>query len=384
MAEDKNTGGQSWWSTLPGVVTALAALVTAVAGLLASFNQLMERSEKTSIPVASAQVERPVPTEVPAVSIAGNPDPALSNATETVATKNVIPAVRAVNGQNTLELGRDKLLWRNQATGELSAWLFDSSGIVVGKRPLSLSCDTASGCSSDWTALGTGDFDGDKAVDVLWRDKKSGELSVWLVSKSGTVLENRVLSSKCEMASGCSADWSFVGIGAFNGDQFADVLWHNKKSGELTAWLFSSSGEVSGEQTLSWRCDSPSGCSSDWRTAGVGDFNSDGVSDVLWRNGNTGLLSAWLTTWSGEVTSEQALSWKCDAESGCNSSWSVVDAADFNGDRVTDVLWFNKSAGELSAWLLSPTGQVTGTMELSWKCEASSGCQNDWSVVGGL
>ena len=33
--------------------------------------------------------------------------------------------------------------------------------------------------------------------------------------------------------------------------------------------------------------------SSGWKVAGTGDFNGDGVSDILWRNSNTGETHIW-------------------------------------------------------------------------------------------
>jgi hypothetical protein len=283
-----------------------------------------------------------------------------------------------------LDASRDKLLWHNRSTGELSAWEFNSSGDVSGKIPLSWKCDSASGCSGSWTALGTGDLNGDGATDVLWYNKASGELSGWLTDSAGNVANKQAISWKCDAASGCASDWSFAGIGDFNGDNAADVLWHNKKSGELSAWLVGTSGEVSDKQNLSWKCDAASGCTNDWKLAGVGDFNSDGTSDVLWHNRNTGELSVWMVGAGGEVTGKQSLSWKCNAKSGCAGGWRVIDIADFNQDGTTDVLWFDKNSGTLSAWLLASGGKVTDKQDLSWKCDTASGCQNDWRAVGGL
>src|SRR5690242_11175011 len=72
---------QSWWTTLPGILTGLAAVITAVTGLILVFNPVNSRSttEKPSQspqPSQSAQTSGPGPSspaashEIPLPSIA--------------------------------------------------------------------------------------------------------------------------------------------------------------------------------------------------------------------------------------------------------------------------------------------------------------------------
>jgi hypothetical protein len=171
-------------------------------------------------------------------------------------------------------------------------------------------------------------------------------------------------------------------VAAGNAQEMPRVLWHNATTGELSAWVLDIHGNVTGTQSLSWRCDAASGCSNNWKVVGTGDFNNNGDTDVLWHNATTGELSVWLLNGAGTVTGTQSLSWRCDAASGCSNSWRVVGTGDFNNTRPVDVLWHNATTGELSVWLLNTSGTVTGTMPLSWKCDAASGCSNNWKAVG--
>jgi hypothetical protein len=50
-----------------------------------------------------------------------------------------------------------------------------------------------------------------------------------------------------------------VGVGDFNGDGYADVLWFNLNSGALVEWLLDGQGNVIATPSLSLACGS--GCS---------------------------------------------------------------------------------------------------------------------------
>jgi hypothetical protein len=45
MSDNKSADGPSWWQTLPGILTGLAAIITAVTGLFIAFNRTGTRSE---------------------------------------------------------------------------------------------------------------------------------------------------------------------------------------------------------------------------------------------------------------------------------------------------------------------------------------------------
>lgn len=60
---EKPSGPPSWWQTLPGILTGVAALITAVTGLIVVFNRTGNRSEDT----------RPASLSVPAIAQPGSP-----------------------------------------------------------------------------------------------------------------------------------------------------------------------------------------------------------------------------------------------------------------------------------------------------------------------
>jgi hypothetical protein len=162
-----------------------------------------------------------------------------------------------------------------------------------------------------------------------------------------------------------------------------DILWFNPASGEVTVWVQNGAGGVKRAQSLSWRCTAVSGCSSAWKPIGTGNFNADAdtSTDLLWFNPTTGEVSAWLLDWHATVIGTQSLSWRCTAASGCSADWKPIGTGYVNADSYPDVVWFNPTSGVVSAWLLNSSGTVTGTQTMSARCSAASGCSSAWKPV---
>ena len=70
------------------------------------------------------------------------------------------------------------------------------------------------------------------------------------------------------------AGWNVVGVGDFNGDGNSDILWQNSSNGIVVMY------EMNGTQVIGTTAMGGGG----WNVAAVGDFNGDGKSDILWQN----------------------------------------------------------------------------------------------------
>ncbi len=77
---------------------------------------------------------------------------------------------------------------------------------------------------------------------------------------------------------------SVSGIGDFNSDGKADILWRNTTGGNYI-WLMNGTAKAGGGN--------PGGAATSWSVAGIGDFNNDNKSDILWRR-NDGVNYIWL------------------------------------------------------------------------------------------
>src|SRR5215510_11633388 len=235
-------------------------------------------------------------------------------------------------------------LWFNTDTGALDVWLLDGQGNVLAFPGLSAGCGF--GCSPPWRVVGAGDFNGDGFADVLWFNTDTGALDVWLLDGQSNVIAFPGLSAGC--GSGCSPPWRVVGAGDFNGDGFADVLWFNTDTGALDVWLLDGQSNVIAFPGLSAGCGS--GCSPPWRVVGVGDFNGDGFADVLWFNTATGALDVWRLDGQGNLVSTGAVSiaprvsvltptlsqqFSAVGGTGGNLVWSVDGVVGGDGTRGT-------------------------------------------------
>src|SRR5262249_27206479 len=140
-----------------------------------------------------------------------------------------LPALSGVAvADTTVDVNRDgraDILWHNAGTGELSAWLLNGT-TVTGTSALSWKCTAASGCAGSWAPIATGDFNYDGQRDLLWFNAQTGVVSAWLLNGS-TVTNRQDLDWHCDAASTCSRDWRPVGTGDFNHDGHIDLLWHN-------------------------------------------------------------------------------------------------------------------------------------------------------------
>jgi FG-GAP-like repeat len=82
------------------------------------------------------------------------------------------------------------------------------------------------------------------------------------------------------------AGYTPAGIGDFNNDGTSDVLWFNATSGDTEVWLIAN-GHWSGSFDLGVH---PAG----WTPAGIGDFNHDGTTDIAWHETATNHVETWL------------------------------------------------------------------------------------------
>ena len=179
---------------------------------------------------------------------------------------------------------------------------------------------------------GSGDFNHDGHTDILWCNWNTGQLGAWL-------MVNGVFNSWRTIGNvPISGAWEIHGVGDFNNDTHTDILWQDWSTGQVGAWLM-----VNGVFS-SWRAIGNVGIGGGWDIQGVGDFNNNGHSDILWHNWDSGQVGAWLMV-NGVFNS-----WRATGNVAVDV-WAI-GVGDLNNDGHSDILWHNWDSGVVCAWFL--------------------------------
>ena len=222
------------------------------------------------------------------------------------------------------------IFWRDTTNGNamvsrVSAGAIASSTLVAN-LPLT------------WSVVGSGDFTGSGRSGVLWRDT-SGNTVISTTNASGGIAASTFVVN-------LPAPWTVAGVGDFNGDGTADILWRNSTTGDMVISYMGAGTPASTSSQYIVTLASP------WTVGGVGDFDGDGKADILWRNANTGDTVISLMNAGGTAIASSTLA------ATVPTTWSVAGIGDFSASGRAGVLWRDTSPGNTVVSLVGPTGNA--------------------------
>ncbi|MFO1501048.1 MAG: FG-GAP-like repeat-containing protein [Verrucomicrobiota bacterium] len=171
--------------------------------------------------------------------------------------------------------GQSDLLWRDAATGQTAIWLMNGTTLVAANSfPINKENNRCATVDSSWEVVGVADFDGDGYSDIVWRQPTSNTTAVWYLDLGGT---NTTRNSVIPYHEG-GGDWKLRAVGDFNQDGLGDLVWQNDISRQIAIWHMRNTNRLDGPVLT----DYPAG--SGWIIAGAGSFNPVGHTDLFWRN----------------------------------------------------------------------------------------------------
>ena len=274
-----------------------------------------------------------------------------SNFSTGVATNWVVAGTGDFNGD-----GREDILWRDTSSGQITDWLGNSTGTGGFTQN---SSNFSTGVATNWAVVGTADFNGDGRTDILWRDTTTGQITDWLGTANGSFTQN-----SSNFSTGVATNWTVVGTGDFNGDGHNDILWRDSTSGQITDWLGTANGGFTQNSS-----NFSTGVATNWVVIGTGDFTGDGTTDILWRDSVTGQVTDWLGTSTGGFTQNSS-----NFSTQVAADWHIVSTGDFNGDGIDDILWRNDS-GQMTEWVGTANGSFVDN-----SVNASTFVATNWHV----
>ena len=249
---------------------------------------------------------------------------------------NSVPAQWSVVGQRDFNGdGFADILWRDTA-GNVGMWLMNGTTIVQA--------GSFSSIPTQWSVAGTGDFNGDGKADILWIDT-SNNLGIWFMN--GTTITGTAVVGQLP------ANWIVVGS-----DMKGDVFLRNTATGDVGIWVMNG-GQVS--QSVDF-----GSVPLTWTVAGIGDFDGNGSTDILWRN-PTGAVAIWY------MNGTQIQSMVSLGQVDVASNWSIAQTGDYNGDGKTDILWID-TKGDIAIWLIYDQSLISsaslGNIGTNWSVQS--------------
>ena len=255
----------------------------------------------------------------------------------------------AFNANRNMSLGGtvfSGLLWRSTAHPDNFQISLFSGTATNPSSTLSM---TQSQLTAEYKILGVGDFYGDGNASALVEDAANNQLSVW----KDPAFTNSIYPLTDANGQQITAMGSFAGVGDFNGDGYTDILFWNTVTQTGEVFLMNGAGVTSTLTVQPVKA-------SIWSVVGVGDFHERGYSDIMLRDtkanveilhfGKGGIVgSADFVPGNLYYNSTSYYTKTWSAVSGhFDTHWTVAGIGDTQGNGYASIIWTNPTTNQMA------------------------------------
>jgi hypothetical protein len=191
------------------------------------------------------------------------------------------------------------------------------------------------------------DFNNDSMPDLLWQNVTTGDVSFWYLNGI-----TRTGVDAMNPVNPGGANWIVAGKGDFNRDGLNDIVWRDATTGNVAVWYMNGSTKIGGDML---NPANPGG--TEWIPVAVGDFNSDGKPDVVWQDATTLNGVVWYMDGVNRIGSAML-----NPVNPGDINWKLVAAGDFNHDGKPDIIWQDAISGDVAIWYMDGVNKIGGDM----------------------
>jgi hypothetical protein len=219
-------------------------------------------------------------------------------------------------------------IWRKtDSTGTTVGYvgyLLDAQGAVVGKRGLAK--------GGDWTLETAAYFTTGPVTDFVWRNTTTNATWMWIMNADGIPAKQKYVGGKD------SPEWQVETSGDYDGDGRTDLIWRNATNGKHSMWLMNE-WRVIGQAVI----DEPP-TSRLVATAADYDANGDGCTDLIWRETTSDLYWVYLMKGTSKIGSFAVAD---------GTGYDLVATGNYDSNGIGDLLWRDQSTGAVVQWLMT-------------------------------
>jgi FG-GAP-like repeat len=262
--------------------------------------------------------------------------------------------------------GVPDLIWQNNSTLQVNVDYYGGSG---GSTFEGFNCLNCGANFVGSTLRAVAEFVNSGEPDLVWQNNSTNAVSVYCYGIGGSVFQGwAVLNSGAG-----TAGWHVVGTGDFDGNGVPDLVWQNQTTGQVNVNYYGGSG---GDTLIGWAALNSGAGTAGWSVVAVVDMNGDGIPDLIWQNSSTGQVNV---NYYGGPGGATMTGWAVLNSGAGTAGWHVVGAADFDGNGVPDLVWQNTATRQVN---VNYYGGATGTTLIDWAVLNSGAGSAGWSVVG--